>query len=232
MASLVAERFSQNEASASSFNCAVSGLTTGNHLIVLITVRAGSARSVSSVSDNQSGTWQQDEGLSATTTRNGIYAYSSKIGATPPTQVTVSMSAAQVTYIEILELTGLHPTTWKDVASSPLAQTTTTAFAVNAITPAASGEFCIAFCATNGVALTGFTPDSNYVTTGLSIPADTTTSDMCAQYRASSTTSENPGGTYSSSLNTSSQAVIVAYIPAPVTFTPQRPLLMTLSRSH
>lgn len=207
--SFVAERHSARHAAGTSYTVSITAGTTGNLLICMLAITAGTgARSLSSLTDNGTGSaWQTDVSHAASSTLNGVYLVSTKIGSGAPTQITINFSGSVSSALKVIELSGNATSSWFDVGNNA-AQAAGTTASTPSISPAASGELIVAAYATN-TAQTSFTADSNYTAEGT--PPGTGNCEICAQYRLSGTTSENPTGTYASAVTTAAWGAIGSY---------------------
>src|SRR5215471_8983413 len=115
-AAFVAERAKGAGTPNPSLAIPVSGVTVGNHLIILLCPNTSSGgTSVSSVTDNGSNSYQADQAIAATAAVLGFYVYSVRITGSAPTSITVTLNKSGITMAyKILEFSGLHPTAWFD----------------------------------------------------------------------------------------------------------------------
>ncbi len=74
----------------------MSGITAGNLLILALAINGGAVGVIlSTVTDNGAGSaWNRDASLSTTNSQTGIAIWSTIVGATPPTSITVTLSGA------------------------------------------------------------------------------------------------------------------------------------------
>lgn len=126
----------------------VSGISTGNHVIILVCIAtpASGTRSVSSVADDKGNTYQIDlQTASAAGGTIGIAVISAWIDPAKgaPATITLTMSASATVGYKVEEFSGLASTSWLDNAASG-ACTATTAQTTPSVTPAASGELAVA----------------------------------------------------------------------------------------
>jgi len=149
----------------------VSGISVGNHLIILVSLRGGAAGAVItpvSASDNAGNTYTLDVSLPSTSSTMGVALLSAHMGAAP-TQVTLTFNNAGASAVtcafKVEEFSGLASTGYFDVgASSTPAATLTPTWPT--ITPAAAGELIFAGLAGGGNAQSSFTPGGSYVQAG------------------------------------------------------------------
>ena len=133
----------------------VSGISVGNHLIILVSLRGGAAGAVItpvSASDNAGNTYTLDVSLPSTSSTMGVALLSAHMGAAP-TQVTLTFNNAGASAVtcafKVEEFSGLASTGYFDVgASSTPAATFTPTWPT--ITPAAAGELIFAGLAGGG----------------------------------------------------------------------------------
>lgn len=207
----VAQRLSEHHASSSSWTTSsFTAGTTGNLLVAVIALNAAGASSVSSITDNGTGSaWQLDVNTAAVSGVNdGLCVASTTIGSGAPTTLTINLTVAVASAYKIAEFSGVATAAWLDVAGTSKAQAANTTATTNTLTPAVAGELIIGGFAVSA-AQSGFTAGANYSTFGT--PTNTANPDVCAEYNLNGTTSETNGGTYAANASTAGRGVLVAY---------------------
>jgi hypothetical protein len=160
-----------NAAAALTYTIAVSAGTTGNLLLVIvhIAVPSSGSNNAASVSDNGVGSaWQRDITRNAATTGTlvGHAVFSTALGATPPTSLTLTMAGAtSVVGYQVLEFAGTATSSWFDASSTITQGAAGTSFTTSSVTPAAAGELALLNVGLTAAA-TAWTPGGSYVSTG------------------------------------------------------------------
>lgn len=190
----------------------VSGITPGNHLIVMVGLGA-QVDSVTSVTDDQSNSYGQDFAQASTASQTGLYVLSTHVG-TAPTQITINLGNGQSNgkaVYRIWEVSGLASSSWSDGGGWHYTSSTTTPASL-AHTPTTIGELAIGLFVAGAIA--SFSPQAGYTSMGsFNVSGQP---DLAAEYNTSA-----PSGSQSAQItgapNQVYLAAIIFYKGAPVT---------------
>lgn len=144
-AAFVAERGKGVTASGTAPTISVTGITAGNHLIILlgIPVPGTGTNSITSVTDDVGNTYTIDLLVTATATGSASgMALVSGYCASAPSTLTINQASGATTSYKIEEFSGLATSNWFDTGNHG-AGTTTTGQTSPSATPAAAGELAV-----------------------------------------------------------------------------------------